>query len=57
MDVNSANNIAQTADLMSQVLQNAVTQSTELAEKMVKVNLETQLASLPGVGEIVDTQA
>lgn len=57
MDVNASNNIAQSADLMAQVLQVAAVQSTDLAEKMVKVNLETQLASTPGMGEIVDVQA
>lgn len=57
MDVNAANNVAQSADLMAQVLQAASVQSTELAEKMVKVNLETQLASIPGMGDVIDVQA
>ncbi len=57
MDANITNNVAQSAELMSQVLQVASVQTTEIAEKMVKVNLETQLASIPGMGEIVDVQA
>lgn len=57
MDINTANNMAQSAELMTQVLQAAAIETTELAEKMVKVNLETQLASQPGMGEIVDVQA
>lgn len=57
MDINTSNNIAQSAELMSQVLQAAAVQTTELAEKMVKVNLETQLASQPGMGDIIDVQA
>lgn len=57
MDTNITNNVAQSAELMSQVLQAAAVQTTELAEKMVKVNLETQLASIPGMGENIDVQA
>lgn len=57
MDINTVNNVAQSSDLMAQVLQLAAIETTELAEKMVKVNLETQLASQPGMGEIIDVQA
>ena len=59
MQVNGADMVARSTELMSQVITNAVTQSTELAEKMVKMSVETKLAvnKMEGMGEIIDTFA
>ena len=52
-----ADMVARSTEAMGQILEMAQSESIELAEKMVKVNLETSLASKPGMGDIIDTQA
>ena len=43
-------------EMMAEVLMNAVVQTTEMAEKMVAVNVETALGVTEGLGEIIDIQ-
>ena len=57
MNVSGADAVMQGVEAMNQVLQNAQSETMELAEKMVKVTVETALASKPGMGDIIDTQA
>ena len=57
MDGVSADIVARSTDMMNQVLKMASASQIDLAEKMVKVNLETALASQPGMGDIIDVEA
>ncbi|MBD3314474.1 MAG: hypothetical protein GF344_01695 [Chitinivibrionales bacterium] len=49
--------IAQSTEAVNQVLQMATNAGIEQAEKLVKMNAEMNLATVPGLGESVNTYA
>jgi hypothetical protein len=57
MDPVSTSNVSQSIEAVNQILQQANQQSTEMAEKLMKVGVEMSLAAEPGKGENVDLMA
>jgi hypothetical protein len=57
MDGVSQAAVAQSTEAVNQVLQMATSASIEQAEKLVKVNAEMSLATVPGLGQGVNTYA
>jgi hypothetical protein len=57
MDGVSQAAVAQSTEAVNQVLQMATSAGVEQAEKLVKMNLEMSLATVPGLGDNVNTYA
>ena len=58
--MDAVNNVAASTEMMNSVLMNMVTEATEFAEKVVKVDTEMKVESLAyetGIGAVIDMVA
>ncbi len=55
--MNNVSNISQDADILMQLLKSSFTQSTEMAEKLIKMNVQNliDINQMENMGNIIDT--
>ena len=55
--MNNVSNISQDTDILVQLLKSSFSQSTEMAEKLIKMNVENiiDINQLENMGNIIDT--
>ncbi len=55
--MNNVSNISQDADILMQLLKSSFTQSTEMAEKLIKLNVQNliDINQMENMGNIIDT--
>ena len=54
--MNNVSNISQDADILMQLLKSSFTQSTEMAEKLIKMNVQNliDINQMENMGNIID---
>ena len=55
--MNNVSNISQDADILMQLLKSSFSQSTEMAEKLIKMNVQSliDINQMENMGNIIDT--
>ncbi len=55
--MNNVSNISQDADILMQLLKSSFSQSTEMAEKLIKMNVQNliDINQMENMGNIIDT--